>query len=315
MASIQKRGESSWLLVVEAGYDSSGKRIKRTKTVKGMGKRDAEKELAKFQTEVLACEYIAPEKMKFEVFVEEWREKYAEKELAPLTLKTYNHHLKNHILPAIGHLRLDQIRTIQLINLLDSLSKAGVRKDGREDTLASGTIQYIYRVIKNIFNRATDWKLIKSNPLTGIKKPKVIQSEMSYYDESEAQEVIKALYSEPVMWRLFCLIAILGGLRRGEILALEWTDIDYELGCICVNKSISLTINSKAIVKEPKSKGSRRSVPMPVFFMEELKSYHHTWKVKRMQVGDMWLGNDHLYIFHAGFGKPIYHTQPSKWWK
>jgi integrase len=110
--------------------------------------------------------------MTFSAFVNEWHEKYAIKELAVLTLKTYDHHLKNHILPAIGHIRLDQVKPIQIVNLLDELSKPGSRKDKQKGILSGGTIQYIYRVIKNIFSRAADWKLIKSNPLEGIKKPK-----------------------------------------------------------------------------------------------------------------------------------------------
>jgi integrase len=86
MASIQRRGKDSWLLVVEAGYTADGKRIKRTKTVTGMGKREAEKESAKFQTEVEAGEYIAPDKMSFSTFVHEWMEKYGKKHLEAKTM-------------------------------------------------------------------------------------------------------------------------------------------------------------------------------------------------------------------------------------
>jgi integrase len=314
MASMRQRSTGTWELRVEAGYNALGKRITRRKTVR-MGKREAEKELAKFQTEVEADEYIAPEKMTFAAFVGEWDAKYAKNELAPLTLKTYHHHLKNHILPAIGHLRLDQIKPIRLVTLLDELGKPGARKDNKGDTLSGGTIQYIYRVMKNVFSRATDWKLIKSNPLNGIKKPRANQGDISFYDEDEVQKAIDALYKEPALWRYFCVGALLGGFRRGELLGLEWSDVDYENNYISVNKSISLTIDGQAVIKGPKNKGSKRSVPMPEWFMLELKDYHHGWKINRIKIGDIWLGGDHQYVFHSGFGKPLYHTQPSKWWR
>jgi integrase len=315
MASVQKRGDNSWLLVVEAGFEANGKRIKRTKTVKAEGVREARKLLAIFQTEVEAGEYIAPEKMTFSNFVEEWQNKYAESALAPLTYKNYKTILQVHILPKFGHMRMDNIKPMHIVTFLEELSKPGARKDGHGDTLSSGTVEYIYRVIKNIFNRAIDWQLLKRHPMDGIKKPKVTQSDMDYYDENEAQDVIEALYKEPTMWRLFFIGALLGGFRRGELIALNWTDVDCQKNTISVNKSISLTVDGKAILKNPKSKSSKRTVTMPEWYMLDLKDYHHDWKINRMMVGDKWETGDQQYVFHVGFGKAIYHSSPTHWWK
>jgi integrase len=193
-------------------------------------------------------------------FVEEWKQKYAEKELSPLTFKTYGHHLKYHILPCIGHIRVDQVKTLHLVIFFNDLGKLGARKDGRaEEHLSNRTIVYIYRVLQNIFKHAVDWQLIKKNPMDGTNKPKIVKKEMLFFEE-EAQQVIYALYEEPQMWRLLCLGAMIGGFRRGELLALEWTDVDYENRSISINKSISLTENSKAIVKDPKTESSTRHV-------------------------------------------------------
>ncbi|AVF23823.1 site-specific integrase [Paenibacillus larvae] len=151
--------------------------------------------------------------------------------------------------------------------------------------------------------------------MEGVKKPKVTKTEMKFYDESEAKKVIESLYKESAMWRLFILTAILGGLRRGEILALEWCNINFEEGFISVNKSISLTVNGQAIIKEPKTKGSKRNITMPEWYFKELKEYWTEWKKEKLKVGELWSGGNFQYVFHAGFGKPIYHTQPSKWWR
>ncbi|SDN33809.1 hypothetical protein SAMN04487897_102557 [Paenibacillus sp. yr247] len=143
-------------------------------------------------------------------------------------------------------MRMDQIKSLHIVTFLDDLSKPGARKDGQGDVLSSGTIEYIYRVIKNLFNRAMDWQMLKKHPMEGIKKPKVVQLEMHYYDEGEAQLAIEALFKEPVMWRLFCIGVIFGGFRRGELIGFEWG--------------------------------------MPEWFMQEMKAFHHNWKVDKLKL-------------------------------
>lgn len=100
-------------------------------------------------------------------FVDEWRDKYALQELEKKTLSIYLRILNKRILPAIGHLRLDQIKPLHIASLISELGKGGSRQDGKDGKLSSGTIQYVYRVLKNIFTRAVEWRVIKSNPVAG----------------------------------------------------------------------------------------------------------------------------------------------------
>ncbi|BFH11522.1 N-terminal phage integrase SAM-like domain-containing protein [Paenibacillus melissococcoides] len=132
MASLQKRGNDSWLLVVEAG--GHGHRVRRTKTVSAKGVREARKLLAEFQTEVESGAYIAPEKMTFADFVEEWKEKYAVHELRQKTLDIYLRFLKNRILPVFGHMRLDKIQTFHIVNFIQIWGKTG---NAKMESLAS----------------------------------------------------------------------------------------------------------------------------------------------------------------------------------
>jgi integrase len=326
VASIEKRGTNSWRLVVEAGYDSEGNRVKRYKPIKiddqallkttKKLKDYLNDELLKFKMEVESGEYIKPEKMTLKSFFEIWKEKYAKRELSHLSFKTYCTNFKNHILPVLGHLSLDQIKTIHLVNLMDDLYKPGARKDGRGELLSTGTIDYIHRVLKNMFTRAKDWNLINKNPMIGVKKPKVIQADMKFYEEDEAQLVINKLYLEPKMWRLFFIGAMLGGFRRGEFVGLEWTDVNFEKKYLTVTKSISDTENSEAILSGPKNKSSKRDVSMPEWFMVELKDYQHDYNVNKMKIINKWEGaKNKNYVFHGGFGKPLYHTSPTTWWR
>lgn len=325
--SIEKRGKNSWRLRIDLGYNPDGTRNRPSKTITIKDKallRTTKKlqdyledQLAEFKREVLSGEYIKPEKMTLGQFIEnEWWPKYASDpdNLSPLTAKTYMHHLENHILPAIGHLQLADIKTIQLVTLMSSLKKPGARKDGRGETLSSHTIIYIYNVLRNIFNLAKNWNLIKENPMDGVPKPKKEKTKINPYTAEEAKEVIGKLYDEPIMWRIFILGSMLGGFRRGELIALEWSDVDFAEKCIHIRKSISLIQNGQAHEKGTKN-DEERTVDMPDWYMNELEQYYKAWKRQRWENNDIWKGGDREYLFHNGTGKPLYHTTPTTWWR
>jgi integrase len=226
MAYIEKRGQDTFRLVADTGFDANGKRIRRTKTVKCKNQTEAKKELAKFVTEIEAGEYIAPEKMTFSGFIGEWKEKYASKQLAPSNFETYITLLENQILPTFGHKRMDQINTMQILNFLEMLSKDGMRSDGKTGQLSSATIQFYHRILKNIFSRAVDWKVIKENPVASIKKPKVESKKAKVYTEEQVSTLMNHIVNEDPKWQMIITIAITTGMRRGEILALEWDHVD-----------------------------------------------------------------------------------------
>lgn len=316
MASIEKRGKNSYRLVVELGYDGSGKRIKKTKTVHVKNMTLAKKELAKFIVEVEAGQYISPQKMSFEQFVQnEWFPKYAEKNLALTTRKKYMTHLRNHIFPVFGRRKLQDIKTLHLVTFMNDLQEKGERKDGMDGKLSGSTLFDIYKVLRSIFSRATEWKAISANPMDGVKPPKVKKREPQFYGEDEARIVIQALYEEPIQWRLYFLGAMLGGFRRGELTALEWDDVNFEENTIVIKKSISYTENSEAVVKGTKTDESERVVVMPDWYMRELKKLYVEWKKEKLMAGDRWEGGNHQYVFHNGFGKPYYYTTPTQRWK
>ncbi|HZG81763.1 MAG TPA: tyrosine-type recombinase/integrase [Brevibacillus sp.] len=310
MASIQKRGENSWLLVVEAGYDANGKRIRKTRTVKGMNKREAEKELAKFLVEVEAGEYIDPAKMKFEAFVEEWYTRYAKNEISPRTLDIYMRFIKNRIIPVFGTMRLDQIKPFHIVKFISELSDEGSRHDGKEGRLSSGTVHYLYRVLNNVLSRAEEWKIIKKNPASEVKKPKVTYKEVEVYTEEEVAALFNALETEPIHWRMMITLAITTGLRRGELVGLEWKHIDLDSGTLEVKQSIAMMVNGEPIITEPKTKKSKRRISLPDALIDQLKEYYLHCRKVRFQMGDKWQGGEHFFVFCNPDGKPFYPETP-----
>lgn len=328
MANIQKRGENSYFFTVYTGRGPDGKYKRRTKTITVKEKLTPKKlqeyleaEYLKFKQEVEAGEYISPQKMTFASFVNEWRKKYAAKHLSPKTLYTYEQNLKNRILPAFGHLKIDEIKPLHIVDYLQSLEQDGGRNDGKPGGLSSGTIQYDHRVIKNILSRAVEWKLIKSNPAASVRKPKVEHKVNMPYDEAEVEQLLQALQNEPFHWRMMVTLALTTGLRRGELLGLEWKHIDWKEGIISVEQTLILALKGKIIVKEPKTKHSKRKVALPPSVLEELREYYSFRAKERDNLKDAWKGckdqdgNERNFVFSHPDGTPFHHERPYLWFR
>ncbi|MGC1137750.1 site-specific integrase [Bacillus sp. B38] len=326
MGHWMPRGKKSFLLVVENGYNTKGKRDRKTKTIKiedpkilnSTRKREKylNQQLLMFEMEVTSGEYISPEKSTFESFANEYKDRILYKKFAHRTSEMHESHIKNYIVPSIGHRRLDQIKTMHIVDFMDSLEKDGIRKDGKAGGLSSSTRYDIFKVLKAMFKVAVkQWKLIKSDPTEDLDPPTVETKEMQFYDSEAAKECIEALYQIDIMWRLYFLGAMIGGLRRAEGLAFEWhLDVDWDAGGFYVNRSIPKTIDGKPLIKDPKSKKSKRFVKMPDWYMDELEEYYRMWKKEKLRLGNAWEGGEHQYVFHSGNGKPYYYTTPTAKW-
>jgi len=138
MASIEKRSENTYRLIASAGYDTAGKKIRKYRTVTlsdGMTERQRDKELNRlsvlFQDEVDKGTYLDGAKITFSEFTQKWLTDYAEKRLAPGTLKPYKMRLERRILPAIGHIKLGKLQPHHLMELYDNLAESGIRLDTR----------------------------------------------------------------------------------------------------------------------------------------------------------------------------------------
>lgn len=320
MANIQQRGENSYCFTVSLGKGADNKYKRRTKTIKIEQKISPKKlkeflefEYAKFKQEVLAGEYIAPDKMHLNQFVGEWERKYATQELSETTLANYLTHLKNHILPVLGHMRIDQVTPIHIVSLLDGMKRIG----DSDKPLAIRTKQDTYLTLRNVFERAVDWQLIKTNPLKSVKKPRNTsehEKEVNVYDEEEVKRLFLAAEKEPFHWRIFLTLALTAGLRRSENLGLEWSKIDFQGGTADITQVIVKGRNG-AVIKGPKSRSSKRLISLPPSVLSELKEYHLHCRKERFRMGSRWIETKRDWLFFNEDGTHFYPTTPTNWWR
>ena len=318
MAHYRQRGEKTFLLTVETGYNAKGNRKRKTRTVSVDEKLLKTKkklhdhlntELIKFQMEVEAGEYITPGRRTLEEFVADWKTKYAKETLGAQTLEVYLTHLKNHILPRFGKQRVEQIKTMHVVNFLSDLKSS--------EQLSNGTIQYVYRVFRNVMERAYEWELVSKNPVATVKRPKSEKKKVKdhVYTEEEVKQIFEEMSTEPLRWQVFISLALACSFRRGENLALEADKIDWDKNQILIEQSIVRGEKGRALIKDPKSFTSTRVVTVPTSVMVLVKKLYTENLRLKMKVGDYWQENDHSWLFCNEDGTHFYPTTPTTWWR
>lgn len=309
--SIENRGKGKWRISVNLGLGSDGKYIRKRKTVTAKNKTEAGKLLSAFETEINEGEYIEPTKMKFGAFVDEWRTKYASEKLAPKTLEMYNYLLDGHILPVFKNKRIDSFLPMHITNYLHGLKQT--RHDGKKGGLSTSTIQKHYNVLSSIFKFAEKNLLIKHNPVENAEKPIVRYKKLDVYTTDEMIQIYRLLNDAPLHRSLITKLALDTGMRRGEILALQWDNVNFDDNTIYICHSLSYTREDGYRVKSTKT-DETRTVAVADYLMQDLKAYHHTKKKERLQAAELWRGGRYFFLFSSWDGKPLSPDGTSQWW-
>ncbi len=332
MGSIQKRGNNSYRLIVELGYDAQGKRVQEKQTIKVEDpallrapkrlENYLDLELKKFQIEVEAGTYIRAEKLSFADFIEKWTSIFVDVELEDKTKDNYLLQVKKRILPYFKQMHMDEIRQMHINDYLESLRKPEARSKPRghkgdwvPKPLGSATLIYNYRVLRSIFSKAVEWRVLPHSPMTGVTKPKESNvKEMEVYNEKEVARLFTALEGEPLHLRVLIILAVTTGLRRAELAGLEWKYVDLEAGTLEVKQTIPKFKNGEPILKGPKNKKSERKIALSTSVIEELKLFRKEWRRDRFEIEDKWEEGEHEFLFCHLDGKPVDPQRLSKRW-
>ncbi|AOQ23856.1 putative prophage phiRv2 integrase [Moorella thermoacetica] len=308
---VEKRGENKWRLNVQGGTDAEGKRKVYRKTIEASSRREAEKKLAEFVAEVQKRQYIEPSKLTFAEFVGHWLKNYADENLAPKTLHRYKEMLETRILPAMGHLKLEEIKPLHLLEFYQNLQEDGIRADGKPGGLSARTILHHHRLIAAILQAAVDWEVIPSNPARKVKPPQVEKKEVNCYDADQVAAMLAALDKEPIKYKVIVVLALATGCRKGEIMGLEWRDVDFENNTIEIRRASQYLPEKGAFTKKPKNETSSRKIAVPASVMDLLKQHKAQQAEQRLKVGDLWRGSNRL--FTTWDGRPMFPDTISNW--
>lgn len=335
MASIKERN-GSYQITVSCGRDIYGKKLIETTTyapdpsLTPKKKQKAVEEFARqFEADIKNGIAMDGRKVSLKDFTDRWISEYAAQKLQPGTVEKYSAELNDKVLPVLGHLKLTELRPATLNAFFVSMTKDGARKDGKAGGYSRATIKKTQDVLSSVLRTAVDWELIEKNPmdkvrtvgecaadklefftpdqtaafLEYIEKPYKVKTKGHKRTDDTGIDYTVGDYERtkeiPEQLRVLFNLAIYGGLRKGELLALEWSDIDFENDTVTVSKAVSV-VAGQQITKEPKTKTSRRTVSIPHFLTQRIKALKRDRLEYRLSVGDYWQGAEWIFIQENG---------------
>lgn len=318
--SIEKRGKNSYRLTVSEGFDLNGNPMIHRKTVHGT-KKDAEVELAKFVTEVQNGLVVDGKSLRFSEFTEIWKRDYGSKELAPTTYKRYCRMLETRLLPYFGHFYINKIRPTDIMKFYDLLEKDTqlVRKSGNngektKKPLSGKTILEHHRLLRAMLHKAVYWQLIVANPAERVQAPKARKPKRRSYDDEQTKmllENLELLSIEDTKYKVAIIITVFTGVRLGELMGLEWQDVDFKNGIISINRSSQYLSDMGVFTKTPKTESSIREIAIPEFIISLLEEYKLWYEEQKSIYGELWTNSDRLFV--QADGKPMHPSSISKW--
>ena len=273
MASIKQKTERKFKITVSNGYRADGTKISRAKTItvpESVPKRGVRQYVShaaeEFEREV-KLGYSEDADMTFAEYAARWigrQTKYA-----PGTIGHYRKQL-DRIIPLIGGVKLGKIRPITLENMLIELRK----RRWRGKPIKEITVQKYLTTVSAILRDAKKNEIIQRNPARMIDLPEVERTEQCIPTDAQAQEIICLLLEEKEYYRMFYVLAIYTGCRRGELCALKWQDVTIRDGVTLLRVSRSRSSLPGCGVVEGKTKnGKERTIVLNECMTDILRGY------------------------------------------
>lgn len=337
MASIQERGAGHFRITVCCGSYPNGKKHTETTTfsadssLTSKQQRKAAEEFARrFEDKIHASNTLDGRKTTLRDFAERWLEEYAKLHLQPKTIEKYKEELDDKIIPALGRMKLSDLKPSTLNTFFVSLTKDGVRKDGRKGGYARGSLYKTKNVLSSMLRSAVEWEIIDANPCSKVRLPTLPSTADTIKFFTPEQTIAFLKYIEepytvkvqghertddtgkkytvgdydlhkqiPEQLIILFNLAVYGGFRKGELLALKFSDFDFVNCSVSISKSVTVH-DGKQICKSPKTRSSVRNVSLPKVLIDRIAQLYKTRKTDKAIWGSEWKGDEWLFITNTG---------------
>ena len=274
--TIRQRKDGRWEGRAVVGYDDKG--LPKTKNVLAKTKHECQEKLTKLMETVgsTKSEKICAD-MPFGEWMDFWYQTYIKSGLRPATQNTYESTIYQHIIPQLGKIPLCQLTQKDLQQFYAYLKKKGrlVRTEQYGKGLSDRMVRMCHAKCRAALDQAVRENLIRSNPAVGCKLPPKRGREMQVLSRQELQRFLIQAKADDY-FELF-LLDLSTGLRRGELLALQWSDLDLDTGTLSVTKQV-YEVNGKMQLSVPKTKASIRKLVLPPAVVEVFREYRKTAK-------------------------------------
>lgn len=311
MASIIPKPNGTYLIRVSCGCDDTGRGITRSKIFRPSREnlsyqklnREMEAFIKDFEEEL---ERIGadnnPDRISFAGFCEKFLE-IKSTSLSPKTIPFYEKVIREQLIPMYGKIRIRDIRTYHIQQYIQYLCFEKEREDGKEGHIAATTVKRYTTVFRSIMSLAYKMGYIEND--VGMSKrlelPKIQTQEVEVFTLEEVADILKALEKEPIRIKALIEVALFTGMRRGEIVGLKWSDINFERKRLSVKRSIYKPKGEKAREKEPKSKAGFRTMTIPDRLITTLLEYKEQQDKHIAFLSDGWENKDYIFTEENGY--------------
>lgn len=342
--AIERRGKNSWRVGVRVDTGTGWAWIRETLVLpaamsEARQRKEAQKALAKLKIDVDEGR-VKPVTAHHTVasFADLWLTNHVRPNLSPITLKNYQHFLDARILPALGDVPLKKLTPLLITDWLMKLREAprlttslpdtelkGGRRPSdqlRHDRLSAQpakplsprTVQHYYDTLSALLDKAVQWEILRRNPMAQVDRPVAKKVRVRYLDEAQAVRLLRCLKNEPnLSYRAAVLLALLCGLRLGEVGALKLSDIDWENATIDVTRALKYSPQTGNYQGDPKSAAGQRLISLPPDLMTVLHAARDYQQETATMIPDLWQGDG--FIVHSWNGAQLHHDTPSKWFR
>lgn len=271
----------------------------------GIGERnekEAEKRLAEMLHQIDTGFFIKPDKTLFSEYLKTWVIDYVKPNLSPRGYERYDGIIKKNIITAFNNITLTQLKPEHLQKYYNGMLERG---------LSPRTIRYHHSVIHKALKMAMKRGYLNHNVADAVEMPKIKQKEMQVWNEGEINKFLESAKNSPY-YELFNL-ALFTGMRRSELLGLQWKDIDLVYGQISVNKGLHHLKDGTFVFTQPKSEKSRRTIALAPSTSLMLKSLWESRVIEGMMV-KLAINEDSL-VFCMPDGRPLRPNTITRAWE
>ena len=222
-------------------------------------------------------------------YLDQWLEQVHKHVIRISTYAMYRRVIDKHIIPTLGHIRLQRLTPQQVQAFYAQKIEQGY---------SPHWVKKFHIVLHAALENAVKWNLVAKNVCDLVKPPAVRRQEMQALTPEQARKLIEAAREDKL--EAFLTLAVATGMRRGELLGLHWQDIDFEAGCLYVRRSVGRIGALGIRESEPKTQSGKRRIELPTFVLQTLQRHHEQQEVDQKSVGDRWRAQDIVFCNRYG---------------
>ena len=266
----------------------SGKQVRKSFT--GKTQKEVREKMQAAAVSVNEGQFFEPSKMTVKEWFETWMKEYSG-DKKYFTIDQYNSFGKNHILPALGAVKLSALSPVHIQKFYNKLGSEISGKTGKP--LSAKSIRNIHGILSKCLNVAVDQGLIKSNPCDRVTVPKVVKAQIEPLTEEEQKAFLKAIQSH--RYNVLFTTMLFTGMRISEAIGLTWDCVDAQKGTLKVYRQLQKRLKKDGgYTFAPLKNSKTRIVQLSPYIIDLLQKHKIKQQQQRLAAGELWKGFDNL---------------------